>query len=150
MHPSTKVFQIISSVLCCFQTMKRGINLEEKFCGCLLASALGDAIGEIAFFLLPVRPFKKSCKPAPSCATPTIRLWRSGWPSRSPAGDPWIAGIWDTPFAATSYANPGGATPRDRRPCSPWSRIWAYPIRRRRAASSGVQDPSVSYTAADY
>jgi poly(ADP-ribose) glycohydrolase ARH3 len=30
--------------------MKRNITLEEKFCGCLLASALGDAIGEIAFF----------------------------------------------------------------------------------------------------
>ena len=30
--------------------MKGEINLEEKFCGCLLASALGDAIGEIAFF----------------------------------------------------------------------------------------------------
>lgn len=30
--------------------MKGEINLEEKFRGCLLASALGDAIGEIAFF----------------------------------------------------------------------------------------------------
>ena len=30
--------------------MKGEINLEDKFCGCLLASALGDAIGEIAFF----------------------------------------------------------------------------------------------------
>jgi poly(ADP-ribose) glycohydrolase ARH3 len=30
--------------------MKGEINLKEKFCGCLLAGALGDAIGEIAFF----------------------------------------------------------------------------------------------------
>jgi poly(ADP-ribose) glycohydrolase ARH3 len=50
MHPFTKVFQIIPFVLCCFQTMKGKSNLEDKFRGCLLASALGDAIGEIAFF----------------------------------------------------------------------------------------------------
>ncbi len=50
MYPCRKVFQITPIVLCCSQTMKDEINLEEKFRGCLLASALGDAIGEIAFF----------------------------------------------------------------------------------------------------
>jgi poly(ADP-ribose) glycohydrolase ARH3 len=50
MQPRRKVFQIIPFVLCCPLVMKDETNLEEKFCGCLLAGALGDAIGEIAFF----------------------------------------------------------------------------------------------------